>query len=418
MEAVQASEEVKEPPPWQRTLYACLCAQLLSVVGFSFVMPFIPFYVRELGVRGEGQVAIWSGLVMMATGVTLTIFSPVWGTLADRYGRKVMVERAMFAASVVLALMGTVRNVYQLVALRFLQGTLTGTGVAATTLVCSVTPRHRLGYSLGLMQVGVVMGASVGPWVGGMIADHWGYRVPFYIGGATLFGAGLVVLLFAYERFERPVKTCATNQGLRQAFGGKGALAMLSVFFLTTFSMTFVGPIFPLFVEKIAVGLKAATVTGTLMGVSGLAAGVSAVVVGRMGDRLGHKRLLVISALLTSVLGILHAVVRTIGQLFGLRIGWGFAVGGTSPAVNALIGTSVSSDTYGRSYGISQSASSLGMAIGPLVGGVAASLLGLRWPFVIMGGLLLLCALLVQKFVHPNGATQSGEDTVTSGPDD
>lgn len=403
MESVPAPQAVEKPPPWQWTLYALWVAQLFSIFGFSFVLPFIPFYIRELGVTGQGQVALWAGITTTAMGLTMTIFSPFWGWVADRYGRKIMVERAMFGGAVILTLMGLVRNVYQLVALRLIQGTLTGTVVACTTLMSSVTPRERLGYNLGLMQTARVVGLSVGPWIGGVVADRWGYRVPFVVAGAMLFAGGLTVLLFAHERFQRVERPEDGNHGLRQAFGGGGLLAILSVFFFARFSMSFVGPIFPLFVEKIAVGLKAATTTGLLMAVSGLASGATAVIVGRVGDRVGHKPLLVGSALLSGLLGGLHAFVRTIGQLFGLRVGWGMAAGGGDPAMNALIGTSVSPDTYGRSYGISQAAASLGMALGPLAGGVAASFIGLRRPFVVMAVLLVFSALLVQAFVRPNG---------------
>jgi len=402
MESLPAGEQAEQCRPWQSTFYACWIAQLFSHVGFSFVMPFIPFYIEELGVADQGQVAIWSGIVTMAMGLTMTVFSPIWGAVADRYGRKPMVERAMFGGAVILTLMGRARNVYELATLRFIQGALTGTVVATTALVSSISPRERLGYNLGLMQVAMLVGVALGPWLGGTVADQFGYRPPFYVAGAMLFLGGLVVLLFAHEGFRRPERAAGGNHGLRQAFGGRGMLAILSVFFFTRFSMSFVGPIFPLFVEEIAVGMPAATIAGMLMAVAGIASGLSAVIVGRVSDRVGHKRLLVASATVSSLLAAVHALVQSVGQLFGLRLTWGFATGGTSPAINALIGTSVSSDTYGRSYGISQSASALGMALGPLAGGLVASALGLRWPFVIMGGLLLMCAVLVQRFVRPS----------------
>ncbi len=395
-------------PPWQRTLYACWFAQLLSIIGFAFVMPFIPFYVRELGVQGEDQVAIWSGLVITASGMMGAIFAPIWGYLADRYGRKIMVERAMFGGAIVMALMGTVGNVYELTVLRMLQGALTGTVVASTTLVAAITPNRRMGYSLGMMQVAVLMGMTIGPWVGGLLADAWGYRVPFYASGVMLLLGGLVVLFLAYEDFCPPDgKKRANSQGLRQAFGRRGMTALLAAFFMIALAGSFVGPIFPLLVEAISETERVASTAGMLMGMGGLAAGVSALIVGLVGDRIGHKPMLVACTLGAALFSIPHALAQTVGQLLALRLGMGLTRGGTAPSLNAIVGQAVSSDTYGRSFGNTRVASASGMALGPLLGGFAAAQLGLRWPFVIMGGMLGLTAAFVAIHVP---STFNGEE--------
>jgi len=343
----------------------------------------------------------------MAAGLMLAIFAPVWGSLADRYGRKIMVQRAMFGGACVLTLMGMVRNVYELVALRLLQGMLTGTLVASTTLVSSITPRERLGSSLGLLQVAVLSGLSLGPWLGGMMADQWGYRVPFYVAGMLLLAGGLIVRIGAYENLSSMDTGEASNHGLRQAFGGRGLLAVLCVLFFVRFSANFVSPIFPLFVEKISAGLKPAGTTGLLMFVTGIGAALSAWAVARLGDRVGHKRILVGSTLVSGLLSAPQALTRTVGQLLYLRMGYGLAVGGTGPSMSAMIGTSVSSDTYGRSYGVTQAAAALGMALGPLAGGMTASVVGLRWPFVIMGALLVASSAVVALFIRPSRGPQS-----------
>ncbi len=391
------------PPPWQRTLYACWVAQLLSIVGFSFVMPFIPFYIRELGVTGQARVAFWSGLVITASGLMGAIFAPIWGTLADRYGRKLMVERAMFGGAVVMALMGTAGTVYDLLILRLIQGALTGTVVASTTLVASITPHRRMGYALGMMQVAVLMGMTVGPWAGGLVADQWGYRIPFYAAGALLFVGGLIVLALVCEDF-KPAGEGAANHGLRRAFGGRGMLALLATFFVIALAGSFVGPIFPLLVEQVSHTERVASAAGMLMGVAGLAAGLSALGIGLLGDRVGYKPVLVGCTLGAAVFSAPHAIAQTIGQLLLLRVGMGLTRGGTAPTLNAIVGEAVSSDTYGRSFGNTRVASALGMGIGPLLGGTAAAHLGLRWPFVIMSGLLVLAALLIARWVRPAGA--------------
>jgi MFS transporter, DHA1 family, multidrug resistance protein len=406
--------ETHPDPHWKRTVWAVWLAHLLAAAGFSFVMPFLPFFVRELGVTDEGLVATWAGVAMFAAGISLTIFQPIWGALADRYGRKLMLQRAMFGGAVMIAVMGLSQTVWQLVVFRFIQGALTGTGAACNTLVASVTPRKHLGFSMGLLQTAIIVGNALGPWLGGIAADSWGYRVPFYICGGLWAVAGFVVLFGARERFVPPEQCANGNHGLRQVFGTGGMTALLAAFFLSAFAVTFVAPIFPLFVEKVAATTRAATVTGQLMGVGGLAAGIACIVIGRLGDRLGHRRVLIASSAGSALFSIPHAIVETVGQLFGLRIGWGLVSGGARPAMSAMIGANVSSDTYGRAFGITTSAMCLGFALGPLAGGVMASAMGLRWPFVVMGVLQLACAVLIALYVRPKAQEDAAEQPLAA----
>lgn len=409
-EPIEQTEE-QGAPHWRRTLWAVWFAQLLAAVGFSFVMPFLPFFVRDLGVADDRMVGAWSGVAMFAAGLSLTIFQPIWGSLADRYGRKLMLQRAMFGGAVMIGIMGFSQTVWQFIIFRFLQGALTGTGSACNTMVASVTPRKQLGFAMGLLQTAIIVGNAAGPWMGGLAADAWGYRVPFFICGGLWTIAGLVVLFGAREQFVSATQCANGNHGLRQVFGDTGLVALLGSFFLSAFAITFVGPIFPLFVEQVANTTRAATVTGQLMGAGGIAAGISCLIVGRMADKLGHRRVLITASAGSALFSAPHAIAQTIGQLFGLRVGWGLIAGGASPAMNAMIGANVSSDTFGRSFGITTSAMCLGFALGPLVGGFMASAMGLRWPFVVMAVLQMATAVLIWRYVRPNGRAAQEPET-------
>jgi DHA1 family multidrug resistance protein-like MFS transporter len=152
---------------WKRNLYLIWVAELVAIAGFSVVMPFLPYYVQELGVTDLRHVELWSGVLFASQAVTMAIFAPIWGALADRHGRKLMIQRATFGGALVLTAMAFVHNVWQLALLRAIQGALTGTIPAAMTLVASSTPRDRAGYALGLLQMAIWAGASVGPLLGG-----------------------------------------------------------------------------------------------------------------------------------------------------------------------------------------------------------------------------------------------------------
>ncbi|HRS83652.1 MAG TPA: MFS transporter, partial [Smithellaceae bacterium] len=141
--AKEDSDRDTESTPWRSTLVVMCVAQLLSIVGFAFVLPFIPFYIREIGVTDEKLVPVWSGILLAASSLTMTIFAPIWGFLSDRFGRKVMVERAMFAGAFITMAMGMIDNVYQLLVLRLISGAFTGTISASISLVSSVLPGTR-----------------------------------------------------------------------------------------------------------------------------------------------------------------------------------------------------------------------------------------------------------------------------------
>lgn len=375
---------------WRSTLLVMFIAQLLSIVGFAFVLPFIPFYIREIGVTDESMVPVWAGILMAASSLTMTVFAPMWGWISDRYGRKLMVERAMFAGAIVTIAMGMVGNVYQLLFLRLLSGAFTGTISASIALVSSVLPATKLGFGLGMMQVAVFLGMSLGPWIGGMIADAIGYRLTFMAGGAILFAGGILVMYGAKEKFVRPSDgSQQQNSSMRNLFALPGFVSMMTVFLLFNFSINIAIPILPLFIETVGqLKTQVASTTGLLLGVTGATASISAAAIGYLSDRVGHKRVLIFNLFITGVLWVAHALARNIDQLLIVRILFGFAVGGNIPTMNALVGKLTPRENYGKAYGLMASMTSLGMTLGPLAGGVMASYMGLHWPFYIVGLML------------------------------
>ena len=396
-------------PRWRVTLYTMWVAQLFAMIGFAFVMPFMPFYIRELGVTDPRLVPIWAGLLVTGSGVMMSLAAPVWGWVADRHGRKLMVQRAMFGGALILSLMAGVHNVRQLLVLRTLQGAVTGTVAATVALISTVVPRAYMGFSLGLIQMSVFVGGSLGPLLGGAAAEKLGYRLPFVITGGMLFIGGVLVLFGAKERFTRPSKDEQAKAGsIREVLQTPGVVMLLSVFTLMNLSGSFVGPIFPLFVEKV-VGQpgRAASATGLILAVTGVTSALAALVVGRMSDRLGHKPVLVVCTAFTGLMCLPQAAAQSVGQLLVMRAIFGLGAGGMVPAMNAMVTTLVPRTRLGQAYGITTTASSLGWSVGPIIGGWAASALGLRVPFVLMGVSLLVLAAIAQKGVRSAEAAET-----------
>ena len=400
---------------WQRNLYVIWVSQLVAIIGFAVVFPFLPYYVQELGVTELHEVELWSGVLFATQAVTLAIFAPIWGTLSDRYGRKLMVQRAMFGGAITLAAMGFVQDVWQLAVLRAIQGMLTGTVSAATTLVASSTPRERSGYALGLLQMAVWSGASVGPLVGGLIADTWGYRAAFWVTGILLFIAGLTVWRFVEEDFQPPDgdKDKAGGgffEGVRLVVRQRSLLSLFSIRFLIRLSVRLIGPVLPLFVQSIvAPTARLATITGLISGVQAGASAIGAVTLGRASDRIGYRRVLLTCAALGALLYVPQFFVTSPWQLLILQGATGLAMSGVLASTSALLANLAPEGRQGAVYGVDASVVSAANAVGPMLGASVAAAVGLRAPFLLTAGGLALASglvwLLLPRNEHEKGST-------------
>ncbi len=390
--------------PWKRTFYIMWVAQFCSIMGFSFVLPFMPLYVRQLGITGDANVAWWAGLASSATGFSLMVFSPIWGHLADRYGRKPMVLRSMFGGAVVLALMGLSRNVTDLIILRAIQGALTGTVTASVAMVASVVPARRTGFALGMMQAAVFTGGSFGPLLGGEMWDRLGPQAPFLAAGIVLGVGGLVVKFGVVEDFTRhPASEKHRRGSFRQVITATGFLVAALVIFQIQFANMVRQPVFVLFIEQLyGSGESVARFVGRLMFVAGLVAAVFAGVFGRYADTWGHKRMLVLCTALAGLAVLPQAFARNVWELAGLQVVFGLAVAGMMPSVNAIVTNMIAPQNLGKAFGVTSSVRCLGMTLGPLTGGYLAIHTGLRGPFVVTGVLLLVTTLLVLWKIRPH----------------
>jgi len=385
------------PSSWQQNLRAIWFAELVAIVGFAVVIPILPLYVRELGVQGEKQVRIWSGVIYSAQAVTMAIFGPIWGALSDRYGRKLMVERAMFAGSIVMTLMGFVQSPQQLAILRALQGSLTGTVTAATALVATSAPSERAGYALGTLQMAIYVGASVGPLVGGAVADTLGYRAAFFVTGALLLMAALGVLVFVKEPDQTdpgPSDSTTSSDGsatIRQRVLSHLAPVITSAPLLTVLGVRLVmrlaarlsRPTLPLFVETLApVSARVATLTGLITGANALGGAIGGRTLGQLGDRVGYRSVLAICALASVVCYVPQSFVSRSIWLIPLQAGAGLAMGGILASISASLAALAPGGREGIVYGVDASVVSVANAIGPMLGSSLAAWLSLRAPFL------------------------------------
>lgn len=385
-------------PTWKRTLAIMVGAQFCSSLGFSVIYPFLPLYVARLGAISTLSLETLSGLVYAAPGITMFFASPLWGVVADRYGRKLMVLRAMLCGAVMFLLMGFVVNAEQLIALRALQGLVTGVIAAASALVVSVTPREHTGYAMGWLQVGLWTGHAAGPVLGGVLSDLAGYRVIFVVTAAMLLLSAVSVWLGVHDPFVRESGPARTRAGIlqdwRRMLSNSRLAATLGLRFLTSIGRSTIGPILPLYaLQLMRSPARIGTFTGLITGVESAASTVTSVYLGKLGDRIGHGRVALASALLTAVFYIPQGYVTDVWQLLVLHTLSGFGVGGLIPSLSALLAQHSRLGDEGSVYGIENSVMAAARSVAPMLAATCALWFSLGGVFVFTGLIFALVAL-------------------------
>lgn len=388
---------------WRRSLYAAFVAQLLVMAGFSFVFPFMPLYIQKTGNFTDQQAAVWAGIAEGASGIAMFVSAPLWGLLADRMGRKPMVLRAMFGSAVVVVLLGLAPNVPFIITMRFIQGALSGTMAAASALVASITPREKAPFAMGLLMTAVYVGNSVGPLIGGVAADSLGFRATFFITATFLAAGGLIVLFLVREKFDPSKQTERASVGsMLHLAGSRRVLPLLLIQFSLQAGPALVAPIVPLFMQQLNPLGEAATAAGVALTIAGVIAAASAVVAGRLAKRISLKTILAYSCLGTCLAYVAPMFAQNVTQLTSYIALRGLVNGGIMTSSYAILSLSVPPSQQGIIFGLGQSASALGNGLGPTLGGIIGSSLGLKEVFGFTAGMYLLASVLVFKTLPKN----------------
>lgn len=407
---------------WRRNLAAIWAAQMLAIVGFNTRAPFYVFFLRDdLGVHSTRALTIWSGVLNSAGALTMMICAPIWGAVADRYGRKPMVVRAMTCGFVLATLSSFAQHPWHILVLRLLEGATIGTVSASVAFVASSVPKERLGFSLGLMQMAVFSGASIGPFVGGYLSDLLGYRHTLWVSGALLGLGGLVALVFAREDFKPQVMTGTKRPSFLTTTRGhlhnKLLLVLIAVPMLEQTANQSVAPIVPLFVQHlIGVGRNPASITGLMLGLGGIAGALSAIVFGRLSDKTNPKYILLACLVIGGCSYLPQGLAPTILILIGFRLIFGLTTGGVGPTTNALIAQITPAEARGSVFGLLTASTSAGGLIGPLGASTIAAATSLRVPFFLTGIMLLLAALWVWRIVPQSVADAARGDAPLPAP--
>jgi MFS transporter, DHA1 family, multidrug resistance protein len=390
---------------WRIDFFTLWVVQFVAQAGFSVAGPFVPLYIQELGVKGVREAAVWSGIMGAFGGLTLAAASPIWGALADRRGRKLMVERATIGAGFFQAAMGLVVSVQQLVVLRALQSVVSGVQSAVMALAATRIPKSSLGFAMGSLQMATALGATLGPWIGGWMAAGVGFRPTFFATGAILFMAGILCFFVVHEDFAPPApgaeRTHAVG-GFRDVLQVPHMLGLLFVVMIARAAGSAMAIAIPLVLQEMAGGsLDVSETAGTVIGLTAIAMAVGALFWGRLGDRIGQMQVLLICLALSAISLVPQAFVRSPLQLAVGQMIYTAALAGLLPTANALVGIIGPKGRQGVTYGASGTALALGNAVGPTLAATFIGLFGTRVMFAGVGAVLFIVLLAFRASLEP-----------------
>ncbi|WP_314520451.1 multidrug efflux MFS transporter [uncultured Lelliottia sp.] len=379
---------------WKVNLISVWFGCFFTGLAISQILPFLPLYVSQLGVSSHEALSMWSGLTFSITFLVSAIVSPMWGSLADRKGRKLMLLRASLGMAIAILLQAYATNVWQLFLLRGLMGLTSGYIPNAMALMASQVPRERSGWAISTLSTAQISGVIGGPLMGGFLADHVGLRAVFFI-TAMLLMVSFLVTLFLIKEGVRPTVSKADRLSGKAVFATLPYPGLMISLFVTTLVIQLcngsIGPILALFIKSMAPDSNnIAFLSGMIAAVPGVSALISAPRLGKLGDRIGTARILMATLIIAVVLFFAMSFVTSPFQLGVLRFLLGFADGAMLPAVQTLLVKYSSDQVTGRIFGYNQSFMYLGNVAGPLMGATVSAMAGFRWVFAATAVVVLL----------------------------
>ena len=385
---------------------ALLIAETLAMIGFGISTPVIPLFLQEeIGITDPVKLNTWTGIINSCASITIAVFAPIWGHLADIYSRRAMLLRAMFSGAIVISFMTLVNSPWQLLVLKAIQGSLTGTIAAATVITASITPAAQVAFALGLLQTMIAVGNSLGPLVGGVVSDFLGHRAAFFSTGLTLALAGVIVLI-GLDNDTRPPSENKTKKislfpDIRPITASPLLRNIMLVTFMVNAANTVATPMLPLFLKSLVKNISAqpayiGSTSGIVLGVGAAFTALAAVLVGKYANRFGYWPTLVFCLSAGAAASLPQIFVGNVYQLTVFRAISSFFIGGTLPVINAIIAVSSDKKHQGAIFGVNASVTAAGNALGPLVGS-AAAILSYRAMFLASALFLGLSALGTRK---------------------
>jgi MFS transporter, DHA1 family, multidrug resistance protein len=387
---------------YRRNLIAVTAATFIGFTGFTLVMPFLPLYFQELGLTDTGEIALWSGISLGVTPGITAILAPFWGRLADRYGRKIMVERSLASFVVIMALTSYVTKPWHIFALRAIQGLFAGYGSLALTMAADSAPKDRMAHAIGFVQTAQRIGPAIGPVIGAAVAAVVGLRRAFLV-TAVFYLVAVLLVQFAFQEPATQPSTAGRPGGrvsFRNVLAFENFVLLMAVIFALQFIDRSFGPVLPLFVGELGTGAdRVPIVSGVLFSI---AAGMGALgnqICGRFLHAMSVRSVIAGSAALAAAGALVYVMARDTWPLFIGTPLFGLAIGVATTAAYTAAGSVIPPGTRGAGFGLLSTASLAGLALSPVFNGLLATT-SIRAVFLVdVVGMSVLAAMVSRLMI-------------------
>lgn len=365
-------------PLWRRNLFICALGAFLTSAGLSQIAPVLPLYLKSLGVETTQETVLWSGLALGVTYMVVALTSPIWGRLADKKGRKLMLLRSSLGMVFTNLFAANVTTAFQFLSVRMLQGLVSGFYPAAVTLISAVTPSKHTGQAMGILSAMTIGGSLLGPVLGGYLADIIGLRGMFYSIAIFLFIVYLLIQFFVKEDF-KPVENAQEKQKFSYIWTHlthkKNIIALaVSTFLMALTSMALL-PVLTLFIQGLLPqdASNIAFLSGLVFSLTGLATMISSTPFGMLADRIGPNRIIIGALIYSSIFTVPQAYASDITELIAVRFVLGLGIGGLGTAINTALSNACPSEYKGQIFSYNQSAQYFGLFLGSITGALISS---------------------------------------------
>jgi MFS transporter, DHA1 family, multidrug resistance protein len=398
-ERVGLRDRITQLEQWRKNQIAVTVSGGCIFFGYWLVMPFLPIYVRQLGVQSTAGVAFWSGLLLSSSPLMAALAGPIWGRLGDRIGLRLMAQRSTIANASLWFAMGFAQNVYQFLALRILLGLLGGFNSVSVALITQAAPRDKVARVIGTLQSVQILVAAIAPFAGGALAHTIGVRYTFFVTGIIMLGSVFSVLLLYRDNPAPPRKDAAWDTGEKVHFWKRPEFltTMMVLFFINMADRTF-GPILPLFLEELGTPeSRLAFVSGSVISVAAAGEAFAAWLSGRLASRITLRKLITVRLALSILVLLPMVLVHSSLQFSALRVMLALLAGGTLTLALTAASHVIPPEHRGAGFGLLQSTTMFGNGAGPLIAGAIAGF-SIRSVFVFNS----IVYLLMVGFVYRN----------------
>ena len=384
---------------WKRTVYISLVCVFCTAFGVSQLAPILPLYFHDLGVQTPEAMSLWSGLATGATYIIVCLAAPFWGRVADKKGRKITLIRSSFGMALCNVLIAFQTTPEGVVLIRLIQGLVSGFYSASITLIASESPIERTGWALGLLASANLAGSLIGPLVGGYIADTVGIRNDFIIVGILMGLAGVLATAFIHENYvPKPnIEKLSISKLKEQIPEFSSIVALCVASFIYAICIMSLQPVISVYIKGIVPSNteNLAFIAGAVFSAMGIAQLMSSSPLGKLVDKIGPRKVLVVSLIYVGLFNIPQAYVTDVYQLALIRFLQGFGLGGMLPALNTYLSSKTPREFTGQIFSYNQSCLFFGYFLGAIGGSSLMALLGFTTLFWVSGGLFILSALWI-----------------------